>query len=159
MTEELTSWDEYLRAKIEIYLEGAWRCIFDGRERCELFEPLARLFESHAESYIVTAWNPGELRLSYEENLQRNHELESMLRAVSGVQLFPAKGSSQDESYLEMGYLVVSETPMFGLKEMTSIARLFDQEAIYVIKKGMLYCLSVGGDRKIEMAEIHRSYS
>jgi hypothetical protein len=78
---------------------------------------------------VLTAWNPGEARLSHAENEAANQRMLPILEAT-GCPVWLADGRSTDGSFHEPGFCVWG----IGIEHALDIARLFNQYAIYLFR-------------------------
>jgi hypothetical protein len=98
--------------------------------------------------FVITAWNPGEERLTLEENRRRNEELRHNLEA-SGAKIIAALGSDPNSSYHEESW-AVSEVTM---EQVMEHARAWDQVAIFWVTEQALHV--VGCDSSWGLARPH----
>jgi hypothetical protein len=74
---------------------------------------------------IVTAWNPGSVRLSNAENARRQEELE---KRVSAWPSLPALGKADTSDWFEKGVLLIGMEE----EEGRALARAFGQNALVI---------------------------
>jgi hypothetical protein len=76
---------------------------------------------------VMTAWNPGLVRPSSDENRLANERLHAEL-AATGLEVWRADGSAPDGSALEEGWIIWGMPMAMGL----AIAARYGQFAVYV---------------------------
>lgn len=84
---------------------------------------------------IITAWNPGSLPLSREQNEGRHRSLRERVCHFPSQEVW---GSAPDRSWQEFSLAVACSLP-FAL----SLAEEFEQNALYWVEKGELFLLPV----------------
>lgn len=86
---------------------------------------------------IVTAFNPhGRLR-GADLNAEADARLESRLRAL-GRPFFRVRGESRDGQHQEPGFGVAAD-----VESICTLAREFEQDAIFWVEDGVVYCTLV----------------
>lgn len=78
---------------------------------------------------VITAWNPGQLRPTPEENADANHRLFNVLRETH-YELWEADGFSPDRSFREPGFIAWGMDAKIGCQ----IASEFGQFAIFLYR-------------------------
>lgn len=89
----------------------------------------------HLSFVIVTAWNPGSLHLSQQENGKRNAALETDLESVFSHKLLVG---NENLSWSEWSYLV-----RLDIKDGLKLAKKYQQKAIYWVENEqvfLVYC-------------------
>jgi len=104
----------YLAAVVTVEIDGQWM---------SAEEAVVGVGE---DLHVITAWNPGPLRLSRDVNRSRNRDLRMRLEKHSS-RLYPALGADPGSEYAEESW------GTSGLSDETAlaIAREFDQVAIF----------------------------
>jgi Protein of unknown function (DUF3293) len=88
---------------------------------------------------VITGYNPnGQLAVNA-VNLQADYKLKESLER-SKLPHFRVTGESQNGSHQEPGFGVVTGDP----KEIERLAREFEQEALFWIQDGEIFCITVG---------------
>ncbi len=93
-------------------------------------------------SFIITAWNPMDEKLSNEENIKRNAILKNRI-GRSGSVCQPITGASKDLTHQEPSFL--TNAPLIQVIEW---AKAFDQRAIFEIQGGRVTILYLDNERR-----------
>lgn len=122
----------YLPTEVTVQVDGQW---------ISAFELAGRVAET---LHIVTAWDPGDLRLSREVNQSRNIELRADIEAM-GSSVLSALGSDPNSEHSEESWAV------FGLTDEQAIAlgAKFDQVAVFQITGSRQTVLGCVGEWKV----------
>ena len=92
---------------------------------------------------IITAHNPMDLKLSDNENSLRN---EKLLKRIEQNVFLKLSGSSPDFTHQETSYAFIAD-----LDKAIEIGRVFQQRAIYYIRKGNLQLVDCNADSILEL--------
>lgn len=118
----------YLAAEVRI-ADGA--VLVDAAE-----SPLLRNGAVH----VVTAWNPGALRPTEEQNRTANRELRARIVQM-GFEPHPAVGCDPASPHHEEGWAVVGMSD----REVCALGAEFGQDAVFRIEPGTLRVLACDG--------------
>jgi hypothetical protein len=78
-------------------------------------------------AWVITAHNPRSRVLSPEVNTERQGRLHVLLQGLPSAAIYPALGSSESGDWSETSFAVAG----VGFDEITEVARLFEQNAVY----------------------------
>ncbi len=117
----------YASSVVELSWPGGWTVLRPGEPLGGAALP-AWSGRPAAPVHVVTAWNPRSRVLSDVENARRDVLLRDLLRAC-GIRFVDALGRSEDGAWREPSVALLRTT----LHAARSIARRFDQHAIFVI--------------------------
>ena len=135
--------ETWKRSKIEIQRQCNWVTIWDGY----LYRPEALPKELDGQPlYVVTAYNPGSVPLSEEENRIRDKRLLERVSSIGSAGIYVSVGRSLSGSHAEFGYAIyrVSKTMVDDL------AREFGQIGYYRLTPCSMEIFALNGDGEFE---------
>ena len=131
------------RSIIEIQRQCNWVTIWDGY----LYHPDALPKEVDGESlYVVTAYNPGSVPLSEEENRIRDKRLFERVSGLGSVGIYVSVGRSLSGSHAEYGYAIYRVSKM----TVDDLAREFGQIGYYRLTSSSMEIFALNGDGEFE---------
>jgi hypothetical protein len=118
----------YLPTNVSVLFDGRW---ISGFEYCAT---------QGVQIHVITAWNPGDERPSYEINNARNEQLCADISAI-GFDAVAALGSDPNSSHSEKSWAVVGLTDNAAVE----LGKKYGQVAVFRItesRQSVLGCLS-----------------
>lgn len=133
VSQELLS--EWSNSIIEIKVNNDWRVIWDGENvNIHLFPDSVR----HSDLFILTAYNPGSVKLSDQENQIRNTTLKAKFDSIS-IKGYESVGRSKSGGHCEFGYAVYG----VGRDLINKLAIEFGQIGYYRFSMGNMIIYAV----------------
>jgi len=131
----------YLGSLYRVFPPGSAEHVLRIGQRHPEFD--ARIAQSRSRSWVVlTAWNPGSVPRTEEENAAAQHALGAAL-AQDGRVAWPARGESPAQDWVEESLCVLDLVP----EEACALARRFGQVAVV---RGEL-----GGEARLVLVDEH----